>query len=73
VFIREIRGKICVDQHKSAAGSVWLIANCYLLIADRFLRAMLFKSLLQPRGNRHGIARLNIMALHHVDKLSIAQ
>ena len=56
---------ICDDQRKSAA-------NTLLLIADRFFRAMLLKSLLQPGGNRIGIAHFNVMALHHVDQLAIA-
>jgi hypothetical protein len=66
-----IRGKFFLSALISA--NLRLARFGYLLIADCFFRAMLLKSLLQPRGNRHGIARLNIVALHHVHKFPVAQ
>src|SRR5579864_301352 len=51
----------------------------YLKFAARFLvrysssRAVFFKSLLQAGSNRHGIAALNVAALHHVHQFAVAQ
>ena len=65
---------LLLSKSKTARRSVpFDLAGCQLLIADCFFRAMLLKSLLQPCSNRHGIARLNVMALHHVNQLPVAQ
>ena len=64
-----------VPQAQKTAGAgmssaVWSEATEKL---DTGLHAVLLKRLLQAGSDGHGIADLDVTALHHVDQLSVAQ